>query len=86
MFSHINLFLIFINLGVPPKDNLHLHPQQRCQFVITQNITKVVKRNLKVIVKTTLERNWLFFPERDLSDINLTRPDIGINNLNYADG
>ena len=54
--------------------------------VSTQNIPKVVKGNLKVTKKTTLERNWLFFPERDLSDINLTRPDIRVNNLNYADG
>ena len=62
------------------------HVGWKLQGVITQNIPKVVKCNLKVTAKTTLERNWLFFPERDLSDINLTRPDIGINTLNYADG
>ena len=49
--------------------------------VITQNIPKVVKGNLKVTTKTLLEKNWLFFPERDLSNINLTRPDIGVNNF-----
>ena len=49
--------------------------------VSTQNIPNVVKGNLKVTTKTTLERNWLFFPERDLSDINLTRLDIGVNNF-----
>ena len=54
--------------------------------VITQNIPKVVKGNFKVTTKNTLERNWFFFPERDLSDINLTRPDIGINTLNYTSG
>ena len=54
--------------------------------VITQNIPKVVKGNLKVTAKTTLERNWLFFPKRDLSYVNLTRPYIGINTLNYAKG
>ena len=32
-----------------------------------------MKGNLKVTTKTTLERNWLFFPERDLSNIDLTR-------------
>ena len=42
--------------------------------------------NLKVTTKTTLERNWFFFSERDLSDIHLTRPDIGINTLSYVDG
>ena len=42
--------------------------------------------NLKVTTKPLLERNWLFFLERDLSDINLTRPDIGVKNFNYADG
>ena len=42
--------------------------------VITQNIPKVVEGNLKVIAKITSERNWLFFLERNLSDINLTRP------------
>ena len=57
-----------------------------CKLVVsTQNITKVVKGNLKVTTKTTLERNWLFFLERDLSDINLTGPDIEVNNLSYAD-
>ena len=54
--------------------------------VSTQNIPKVVEGNLKVTTKTTLERYWLFIPERDLSDINLTRPDIKVNNLSYADG
>ena len=54
--------------------------------VITQNIPKVVKGNLKVTTKTTLERNWLFFPERDLSYINFTGPYIEINNLSYAYG
>ena len=49
--------------------------------VDTQNIPKVVKGNIKVTTKTTLERNWLFFPERHLSDINLKRPDIRVNNL-----
>ena len=44
--------------------------------VITQNIPKVVKGNLKVTAKPLLERNWLFFPERDLLDIDLTRPEI----------
>ena len=44
--------------------------------VSTQNIPKVVEGNLKVTTKTTSERNWLFFLERDLSHINLTRPDI----------
>ena len=56
------------------------------QRVITQNVPMLQKVYPKVIAKTTLERNWLFFPERDLSDINLTRPDIGINTLNYANG
>ena len=43
--------------------------------------------NLKVIEKTTLERNWLFFPESDLSDINLTSPDIyEINTLIHLGG
>ena len=32
--------------------------------------------NIKVTTKPLLERNWLFFPERDLSNIDLTRPDI----------
>ena len=44
--------------------------------VITQNIPKVVEGNLKVTTKPLLERNWLFFPERDLSNTDLTRPDI----------
>ena len=54
--------------------------------VSTQNIPKVVEGNLKVTAKTTSERNWLFFPERDLSNINLTGPYIGINTLNYVSG
>ena len=86
MFAHKNIFLIFIKFVVPPKDDFHLCPRQRRQFFITQNIPKFVEGNLKVTRKTTLERNWIFFLERDLSDINLTRPDIGINTLNYADG
>ena len=48
--------------------------------------TQGCNSNLKVTTKTTLERNWVFFPERDLSDINLTRTDIGINNLSYIYG
>ena len=63
-----------------------LRPSGMIKSVITENIPKVLKGNLKVIAKTTLERNWLFFPERDLLDINLTRPDIKIITLNYADG
>ena len=45
--------------------------------IITQNIPKVVEGNLKVTTKPLLERNWLFFPERDLSNTDFTRP--GIN-------
>ena len=76
LFAHINIFLIFINFVIPPRVDLHLRPQKRHQFVSTQNIPKVVKCNLKVTTKTTLERNWLLFLERDLSHINLTRIDI----------
>ena len=69
---------------VSSRNHMITHPIHTS--ISTQNIPKVVKGNLKVTTKTTLERYWLFFPERDLSDINLTRPDIRVNNLSYADG
>ena len=50
--------------------------QDGVALVSTQNTPKVVEGNLKVIAKTTSKRNWLLFLERDLSHINLTRPDI----------
>ena len=44
--------------------------------VSTQNVPKVVKGKLQGNSKTTLERNWYFLPERDLSINILIGPDI----------
>ena len=76
-------------LNIPPRLSRNVAPpyfttiqdNMDDKSVSTQNIPKVVKGNLKVTAKTTLERNWLFFLERDLSYINLKRPDIRVNNL-----